>query len=293
MSAAQSYDGDITEWFHPRCMFETLIRGRALTRKIEDVDDITGFDKLPKADQDTIRALLAESKPKYKRPPGYKPAPSSPVPVPAPKPPAPRAAPKPEPTAMPEVTGVRLVATDGSCSALFTGLGAHTIGRNCAEFAAKRHVREFSRIQAVLALRAGAPPTLQSLGVNPTVLTRADTGASRVLADKEVVTLEDGCHVAFCAMPELDFRVQFCTAADASAPAGTPTSTVSEAAPASKRARTTAVDTHSESDSHDEDDDDDDDGDEDYDPRPWCKYGAACYRKNEQHLRDFRHPHKR
>lgn len=290
VSAAQTYDGDITEWFHPRCMFETIIRGRALTRKIEDVNDITGFDKLPKADQDTIRALLAEAKPKYKRPPGYQPVPTAPVSVPTPAPkPAPKAEPKAEPKT-PEVTGVRLVATDGSCSVLFTGLGPHTIGRNCAEFAAKQHVREFSRVQAVVTLRAGGPPTLESLGVNPTVLTRADAdGASRVLAHKEVVALEDGCHVAFCAMPELDFLVQFCTATDASSPA---TGTVSEAAPAKKRARTTTVDTHSDSDSTD-DDDDDDDGDEDYDPRPWCKYGAACYRKNEQHLRDFRHPHKR
>ena len=185
------------------------------------------------------------------------------------------------------------MATDGSCSVLFTGPGPHTIGRTCAEFAAKRHVREFSRVQAVLTLRAGGPPTLQSLGVNPTVLTRADAdGASRVLANKEVVPLEDGCHIAFCALPELDFRVQFCTAADASSPAA-PASTTSEAAPAKKRARTTtSVDTYSDS-NEDEDDDGDDDGDENYDPRPWCKYGAACYRKNEQHLRDFRHPHKR
>lgn len=302
VSPAQTYDGDITEWFHPRCMFETIVRGRALTRKIEDVGDITGFDTLPKRDQDTIRALLAEAKPKYKRPPGYKPAPApAPVPVPKPAPPpapVPAPAPKPETTHV-EVTGVRLVATDGSCSALFTGSGAHTIGRSCPALAAKRHVRAFSRTQAVLTLRAGAVPTLQSRGVNPTVLVCADgDGTARVLADREVVALEDGCHVAFCAMPELDFRVEFCTASDAGASSTAP---ASEASPARKRARTTSgsssraatVAAIEENTDEDEDGDDDDDGDEDFDPRPWCKYGAACYRKNEQHLRDFRHPHKR
>ena len=25
--------------------------------------------------------------------------------------------------------------------------------------------------------------------------------------------------------------------------------------------------------------------------RPFCKYGAACYRKNPQHLLEFAHPH--
>eukprot|EP01105_Mastigella_eilhardi_P018809 TRINITY_DN4385_c0_g1_i2.p1 TRINITY_DN4385_c0_g1~~TRINITY_DN4385_c0_g1_i2.p1 ORF type:complete len:587 (-),score=125.41 TRINITY_DN4385_c0_g1_i2:91-1851(-) len=33
-------------------------------------------------------------------------------------------------------------------------------------------------------------------------------------------------------------------------------------------------------------------GDAAGDPRPMCKYGASCYRKNEQHLRQFRHPPK-
>jgi hypothetical protein len=25
--------------------------------------------------------------------------------------------------------------------------------------------------------------------------------------------------------------------------------------------------------------------------RPVCKYGASCYRKNKQHLKDYYHPH--
>lgn len=36
-------------------------------------------------------------------------------------------------------------------------------------------------------------------------------------------------------------------------------------------------------------------GDSDYesdadDQRPICQYGAACYRKNKSHRRDFKHP---
>ena len=26
------------------------------------------------------------------------------------------------------------------------------------------------------------------------------------------------------------------------------------------------------------------------DPKPMCKYGANCYRKSEQHLKNYRHP---
>lgn len=28
----------------------------------------------------------------------------------------------------------------------------------------------------------------------------------------------------------------------------------------------------------------------DADTRPWCQYGASCYRKNPVHFKEFRHP---
>eukprot|EP00005_Dracoamoeba_jomungandri_P002131 CAMPEP_0174254964 /NCGR_PEP_ID=MMETSP0439-20130205/4300_1 /TAXON_ID=0 /ORGANISM="Stereomyxa ramosa, Strain Chinc5" /LENGTH=297 /DNA_ID=CAMNT_0015336879 /DNA_START=379 /DNA_END=1269 /DNA_ORIENTATION=+ len=41
------------------------------------------------------------------------------------------------------------------------------------------------------------------------------------------------------------------------------------------------------------DQDDIEDDDLDFDTRPACKYGSACYRKNPDHLRRFKHPKKK
>jgi hypothetical protein len=37
---------------------------------------------------------------------------------------------------------------------------------------------------------------------------------------------------------------------------------------------------------------DDDDDDDDGDSRPVCRYGKACYRKNPDHFKQFKHPWK-
>ena len=54
-------DGDMKQYFHPRCMFETFIRARATTKVIDDPDDIESFSNLKPEDQDVIIALIKGS----------------------------------------------------------------------------------------------------------------------------------------------------------------------------------------------------------------------------------------
>lgn len=50
--------GDMKQWFHPACIFETFVRARATTKKIEDPDDVEGFSDLQQEDKDTILKLI-------------------------------------------------------------------------------------------------------------------------------------------------------------------------------------------------------------------------------------------
>ncbi|KAK7476103.1 hypothetical protein BaRGS_00032657 [Batillaria attramentaria] len=50
--------GDMKQWFHPACIFETFLRARATTKKIEDPDDVEGFGDLEQTDKDTINQLI-------------------------------------------------------------------------------------------------------------------------------------------------------------------------------------------------------------------------------------------
>ena len=45
-------------WYHVRCMFETLQRARATTKKIETPDDLEEFVKLKNDDKDEIKQLI-------------------------------------------------------------------------------------------------------------------------------------------------------------------------------------------------------------------------------------------
>ena len=45
-------------WYHVRCMFETLQRARATTKKIETPDDLEEFAKLKNDDKDEIKQLI-------------------------------------------------------------------------------------------------------------------------------------------------------------------------------------------------------------------------------------------
>lgn len=51
-------DGDMKQYFHPKCMFETLKRARAATRVIESADDITDFEDLKDDDKKTLVKLI-------------------------------------------------------------------------------------------------------------------------------------------------------------------------------------------------------------------------------------------
>ncbi|XP_071109964.1 DNA ligase 3-like [Haliotis cracherodii] len=50
--------GDMKQWHHPACIFETFVRARATTKKIEDPDDVEGFDDLQQEDKDAIQKLI-------------------------------------------------------------------------------------------------------------------------------------------------------------------------------------------------------------------------------------------
>ncbi|KAL3861294.1 hypothetical protein ACJMK2_007333 [Sinanodonta woodiana] len=52
--------GDMKNWYHPSCIFETFKRARATTKKIEDSDDLEGFADLEDEDKDLIQKLIAE-----------------------------------------------------------------------------------------------------------------------------------------------------------------------------------------------------------------------------------------
>ena len=49
---------DMKVWYHPRCMFETLVRARATTKKIETADDLEDFTTLEDPEKEEIRKLL-------------------------------------------------------------------------------------------------------------------------------------------------------------------------------------------------------------------------------------------
>jgi hypothetical protein len=42
------------DWFHLDCIFESLAKARATTKKITSSEDLQGFDQLSEADQDFI-----------------------------------------------------------------------------------------------------------------------------------------------------------------------------------------------------------------------------------------------
>ncbi|XP_061196299.1 DNA ligase 3-like [Saccostrea echinata] len=52
--------GDMKQWYHPQCIFETLKRARATTKKIEEPDDLEGFTEIEQSDKDLINKLIKE-----------------------------------------------------------------------------------------------------------------------------------------------------------------------------------------------------------------------------------------
>ncbi|XP_021375504.1 DNA ligase 3-like [Mizuhopecten yessoensis] len=54
-------DGDMKQWYHPSCIFNTFKRARATTKKIEEPDDMEGFSEIQQEDKDMINKLIKEN----------------------------------------------------------------------------------------------------------------------------------------------------------------------------------------------------------------------------------------
>lgn len=50
--------GDMKAWFHLSCMFESLARARATTKKIESPVDLEGFSSINDEDKEEIKKLI-------------------------------------------------------------------------------------------------------------------------------------------------------------------------------------------------------------------------------------------
>ncbi|EGC37015.1 hypothetical protein DICPUDRAFT_87156 [Dictyostelium purpureum] len=65
-------DGQAIDWFHPNCFFEKQKNARKTTKKVDEIDDLEGFDDIKKSDQKLIEELINDhrdsilSKPKSK-----------------------------------------------------------------------------------------------------------------------------------------------------------------------------------------------------------------------------------
>eukprot|EP01130_Rhizamoeba_saxonica_P008277 TRINITY_DN3348_c0_g1_i2.p1 TRINITY_DN3348_c0_g1~~TRINITY_DN3348_c0_g1_i2.p1 ORF type:complete len:356 (-),score=83.07 TRINITY_DN3348_c0_g1_i2:1424-2491(-) len=53
-----SEEGVSVDWFHPECIFDTLKRARATTKKIESPGDLEGYSDLKNAEKDIIGNLI-------------------------------------------------------------------------------------------------------------------------------------------------------------------------------------------------------------------------------------------
>ena len=51
-------EGDMKQYYHAHCLFETFIRARATTRIIEEADDIQGLSDLQQEDKDKLNQLI-------------------------------------------------------------------------------------------------------------------------------------------------------------------------------------------------------------------------------------------
>ena len=53
--------GMMKQWYHVPCIFDSLTRARATTKKIDSTDDLGGFDELKSEDQQEIKGLIKGS----------------------------------------------------------------------------------------------------------------------------------------------------------------------------------------------------------------------------------------
>ena len=50
--------GDMKQYFHPQCIFETFVRARATTKKIESPEDLEGWSNIGQEDKDEVLKLI-------------------------------------------------------------------------------------------------------------------------------------------------------------------------------------------------------------------------------------------
>ena len=50
--------GMMKQWYHVPCIFDSLSRARATTKKIDSIDDLDGFNNLKDDDQQKIKGLI-------------------------------------------------------------------------------------------------------------------------------------------------------------------------------------------------------------------------------------------
>ena len=48
-------EGESTEWYHPKCIFQKLKKAKATTKKIESEEDLQGFGDLADDEQKKIK----------------------------------------------------------------------------------------------------------------------------------------------------------------------------------------------------------------------------------------------
>ncbi|KAI8796337.1 DNA ligase 3 [Biomphalaria glabrata] len=60
--------GQMKQWFHPTCLFETFARARASTTKLEDPEDAEGFNDLQEDDKHLIKKLIEDYQTKKGKP---------------------------------------------------------------------------------------------------------------------------------------------------------------------------------------------------------------------------------
>ena len=50
--------GDMKQYHHPRCIFETFVRARSTTKIIEDPSDLNGYEELQDDDKQLVKDLI-------------------------------------------------------------------------------------------------------------------------------------------------------------------------------------------------------------------------------------------
>ena len=53
-----STGGEMRQYHHVKCIFDTFVRARSTTKIITEVDDVRGFDDLEESDQQTMTEII-------------------------------------------------------------------------------------------------------------------------------------------------------------------------------------------------------------------------------------------